>query len=281
MLRSLLILTLGLCACSSSPDFRIDNPTNRALTVTIDDKTYEVPGGSDVGVTLAAGRHTLTSEATGTVNFIASSNGKGGLINPTLAQYVVVNEVYAVDNKARKGFKPWPTEIELDGVRVRGPYSLKRGLFIERAWKFGVHEPFPETIVVSSDSKGNIQGKVFTADEFVKYHTANAGDEFVEQTRTPAPLEKPVAGLPPLPDFTDAEMQAASQDMRTIYAGIAKADTKDAQEALQKSYQPATLKLLGVYSNKAMAIGPTEAQKYNDIIMTVGSALGSSVIVVN
>ncbi len=229
-------------------------------------------------VSLAPGRHTLSSATTGPVKFIVYTNGKGGLINPTLTQYVVVNEIYTVNEAARSGFAPLKSEIEVDGVKVRGPFTTSRQLFIDQTWRFGVHEPFPATIQATSNAKGNIQGKIFTADEFVRYY---GGPEFAEHERIKTPPEKPSTKLPVIADFTDPEMQAASADLREAYAGFPKADTADAQKAIADKYTSGVHKLLAVYSVKAMNIGPVEAQKYNDLVQGVGELMGRSALVVD
>ena len=263
-------------ACSSGIDFRIDNPTSRELTVTVDDKPYAVAGGADTPLTLAPGVHALSSEATGPVRFIVRPKTRGGLINPTLAQYVVVTEVYAVDRAAMKHFARLGNTISVDGVQVRGPYTTSRELFIDQTWKFGAHEDFPQTITVTSDSKGNIQGKLFTAGDFVRYYTQNGGPEFTEHERTPEPVVRPTKDLPPLPDFKDAEMQAASKELRDVYASALQPGDGSSNER----YQKGTIALLNVYANKAVNMPVEENKKYNFIIEQVGNTLGHSAMVI-
>lgn len=276
---ALWFVALACCvACSKDVEFRLDNPTSHELSVALDGTTYAIAGGSDAAVRLAPGRHALDSEATGSVHFIVFANGKGGLINPTRTDYVTVNEVYATDQKARRGFAP---VSNVEGVRLRGPFSASRALFIDRTWQYGVHEDFPSTITVSSSSKGNIQGKVFAIEDFVRYHSANGGREFIDQTRTPTPPTPSSTELEPLPDFVDAEMQAASAELREIYAAYPRAETRETQKALSERYQAGVTKLLAVYGAKAMSLGPIEAQKYNDLITNVGGLLGRSALVVD
>src|SRR5690606_22901020 len=107
----------------------------------------------------------------GDVCFIVYASGKGGLINPTLAEYVIANQIYVTSEDNLQNFGSLDKQIELGGVTFQGPYQSTHDLFIDKAWSFGVREPFPEvqTVAHVDASGGRINAKIFTAPDFIAY----------------------------------------------------------------------------------------------------------------
>jgi len=94
---------LAASGCSKKAiKFRIDNPTAQPVSLTIDDKPYEVAPQAETKITLLAGKHTLDSKLTSKVKFIVYADSRGALINPTLNPYIISNEVYATNTTTAK-----------------------------------------------------------------------------------------------------------------------------------------------------------------------------------
>jgi hypothetical protein len=280
---ALLCLLVAVSACSKeNVEFSIDNPTAAPLRIDIDGTLHDVPAHGARELSLRAGRHSMESATTGKLQFIVYAGTRGGLINPTFSPYIVVNEVYATNSTTARGFRPVEQTLQLDGVDYKGPYLLSDELFIDKTWRFGVHEDFPNEIRVGRDSNGNIQGKVFTREDFIRYVSAAQGKPRLHDTarkETP-PGQRHFPQDPPLPTFADAELEAKAAPLKDLYRRYLQAATADEQAALQKAYAPALQGLLGVYAVKARTAPKEENEKYNALVTQVGNALGRSARVV-
>ncbi|CCJ73732.1 FIG00554439: hypothetical protein [Cronobacter condimenti 1330] len=90
MLRKVMLLSacLALTACfgdSESREFLIDNPTGKAVAISIDDQKLTIPAQESQNIKLDAGQHTLTLENGEKVKFSVLGawprSGVNGLIN--------------------------------------------------------------------------------------------------------------------------------------------------------------------------------------------------------
>lgn len=273
---------IGLAGCSgNSVKYAVDNPTAQAISIVVDGKSIEVGAHSDSKLTLKAGEHTLSSPATGQVRFIVYADGLGGLLNPTLSSYVVVNEVYATNDNTAQGFRPMANQIDVDGVPVNGPFTLSRDLFIEKTWSYGVHENFPNSITVSRDAKGNIKSKVFTKEDFIAFFEERQGQKglFSKQGKSAASAPATWHATKPveLPHFTDPELDAVAEKVRALIGRYRVAKEASEQKALRKQYYDLVLEMVRVFSPKASNLGQAENQKYNDFVQETGDELGRSV----
>lgn len=88
----------------------IDNPTNKALAVKIDDKSYEIPARSFLKVELPIGPHKLDCVAYNLkgVNLNLDPT-EYGVINPTKSKYVIYNIIYT-EKDLKDQFKPYQVE---------------------------------------------------------------------------------------------------------------------------------------------------------------------------
>ena len=161
---------LALAACSPSKiEFQIDNPTDTPLALSIDGQDLPVAAQGSRPVSLAVGEHRLHTDKLGDVRFIVYVDGRGGLINPTLSEYVIAREIYVTDESKVKNFGVGNSGIQLGGVDFEGPFEKRHDLFIDKTWTYGVREPFPKEKVVAhvDSSGGQIVAKVFTAPDFI------------------------------------------------------------------------------------------------------------------
>lgn len=239
-IAGLLLAALTLTACANkSQTFEIDNPTDAPLTVRIDGNELPIPAHAARPIKLKPGEHLLQSERLGDVRFIVYTRGKGGLINPTLSEYVLVREVYVTDEDKMKNFGSGQSKIDLGDVTFQGPYDKVHDLFIPHSWDFGVREPFPEeqTVAHVNELGGRISTKIFTAPDFITYVETATGEPGAYRAQQPkgyvAPtytVERAPAALPPL----DPVLEAHAGPLRAIYARYLTTTDADAQRALQK-----------------------------------------------
>jgi len=285
MKRLLLCLftTLLLAGCSDAVTYMIDNPNSPTLELEIDDTTYLIPSGVSLEISLEPGLHRMRSKQLGELQFIVYKGGAGGLINPTLSDYVIARETYVTDESKLKNFGSIESTILLDGVPFTGSLELRNQLFIDKTWRFPVQEPFPQQVTGHvSEHGGNIFSKIFRRDEFVEYYEENHGipgyfaaqrDE--EAARAPRQLVRAPSELPRL----EEPYEPHTGPLREIYAQRLKATEVSEQERLQKAYfdaQMAYTRTTATFGSKASREANLAA---NHFVSTLAAAMGSSALV--
>lgn len=276
------LATLAFVAgCSnSSTDFSIDNPNDASLKLQIDGTTYDVPAHQAKDISLKAGEHSMEAPATGKIKFIVYANRKGGLINPSLSDYVIVSESYVTDASKLKNFAPaGGGPFELDGVKFDGPFELANDLFIDNNWRFGVREPFPDSLTgYDAGGGGNIFRKIFTAPDFVTYYEKQSGQTgFFEKNRLHGPVApKPLTAAAPLPVFADAKTQEASLKLRQVYQDYLHATDPAEQKRLQDEYSKSILDFTMATASLAGSRPVEENVKQNEFVERIGVAFGKS-----
>ncbi len=271
-------VAMVLTACAGSVPFRIDNPTDAPVTVTIDGSQHTIPARSDEAVTLKPGKHSLEAPATGKLDFIVYAGRKGGLINPTLGDYVVANEIYATDARTAKGFAKLQNKIVIGNERFTGPFRLHDGLFIDEDWRYGVHDEFAEVETVGS-SGGNIFGKVFAAPDFVPFYRRRYGVPELVEPAPPAKVRR-VQPTPSLPDFADPAVQAATATIRDQYARYIVCDDPAEQKRLQEATSPALTAYITFMAPRMVKQSPEDNQRHNDFVTAYGHAFAVSARVI-
>lgn len=278
------LAALALSACSSKVDFEIDNPTNAPLAISIDGKDLPVAANASRAVSLAPGEHRLHSERLGEVRFIVYADGRGGLINPTLSEYVTAREIYVTGEDKLKNFGSSGLGMELGGVQFKGPYEKHHGLFIDKSWNFGVRQPFPEEQIVAhvDASGGKISTKVFTAPDFIDYVEQSMGEPGAFKREQPAGYIAPAHSLEPAPSTLpalDPAFEAHAGPMRDLYARWLKASTASEQKALRKEDFKASM----AFTQATMTLGaklPVAANEaYNDFVTTRSTLMAQSALV--
>ncbi len=275
-----------LAGCQSpSQEFLIDNPTDAALTLSIDGTDYQVPAHNAVPVTLPPGEHTLRSARLGEVRVIVYADRKAGLINPTLSDYVLANEIYVTGEDKLKNFGAINARIDLDGVTFEGPFSKTHDLFIDKTWTFGVREPFPEvqTVAHVSDNGGRISTKIFTPTDFIAYVEQGMGEPGAYQRENPKGFQQATHTLETAPQQLPALAPAFEQHagpLRSLYARHLQATSADTQKALDKeafnaqmAFTSATAQAMGQNMGKAM-------EGYNQFVSDFGQLRGRSALIV-
>ena len=278
-----MMAALALAGCSSKVDFEIDNPTDAPLAISIDGKDLPVAAHASRPISLAAGEHHLHTDRLGDVRFIVYADGRGGLINPSLSEYVTAREIYVTGEDKLKNFGVSGLGIELGGVEFKGPFEKHHGLFIDKTWNFGVREPFPEEQVVAhvDSTGGRISTKIFTAPEFITFIEASMGEPGAYKREQPAGYVAPAYTLEPAPALPalDPAFEAHAGPMRDIYARWLKATTASEQKALRKEDFQAQM----AFTQATMTLGaklPVAAnQAYNDFVTIRSTEMARSALV--
>ncbi|HDS1040197.1 TPA: hypothetical protein QDZ42_003020 [Stenotrophomonas maltophilia] len=275
---------LALAACSSRIDFEIDNPTDAPLAISIDGKDLPVAAHASRPVSLAPGEHRLHTDRLGDVRFIVYERGRGGLINPTLSEYITAREIYVTGEDKLKNFGTSGLGIEVGGVQFKGPFDKFHGLFIDKTWNFGVREPFPqEQIVAHVDSSGGkISTKIFTAPDFITYVEEGMGEPGAFKREQPAGYVAPVYTLEPAPatlPALDPAFEAHAGPMRDLYARWLKATTAAEQKALRKEDFQASMAFTQATATLGSTLSVAANQAYNDFVTVRSTEMARSALV--
>lgn len=272
---------LLLAGCGGNDvSFTIENPTDAALKVQIDQTAHEIAARQSEDVVLKAGEHNMNAPATGKIKFIVYAERKGGLINPTLSDFVIVSEAYTTDERSRKNFRPaGGGPFQIDGVPFDGPFQLVNGLFIEKDWRFGVKEAFPDSLRGHDPGNGgNIFRKIFTAPDFVSYYEKQSEQPgYFEKNRKNIVAEprKPQAPAA-LPTFADPQLQSASLKLRDLYRRYLQAVDPGEQKKLQGEHFKLSMDFTTAAAPRLSSQPVEESGKYNEFVTLIGKALGLS-----
>lgn len=278
-----LFTSLLLAGCSDALTYTIDNPTSANLELEIDDTTYLIPAGVGHEISLEPGLHSMRSKQLGELQFIVYKGGVGGLINPTLSDYVIARETYVTDESKLKNFGSIHGTMELDGVPFTGSLELRNQLFIDKTWRFPVQEPFPAEVTGHvTEQGGNIFSKIFRRDEFVEYFEQSnqmpgyfAAQRDEEATLPPRQLVRAPRELPRLEQPYEQHTSA----LREVYAQRLKATDASEQERLQKAYFDAQM----AYTRATATLGSKSSREANiaanNFVSSLAAAMGSSALV--
>lgn len=237
MIRARLFPSLAalllLVGCSRPVDFEIDNPTDQPVTLTIDAQQHVIPAHTAVPITLEPGQYRLQSEKIGTVRMVVYADGIGGLINPTLGEYVVVTEQYVTAKTNSGGLA---SKVELNDVVIDGPYEKVTGLFIPRRWDVGLLGELPDTVVSNGpETSSDYRTKLYNVPGFFEYLDA---EDDLRAAFGPDGYQPPqatvaftAASLPELPAVFEAE----GKPMRDLYAQYLAASDAGEQKRLKKA----------------------------------------------
>lgn len=182
----LLALMLTIMAFISCDDafknhkFQLSNPTDKEITVTIDDKDYVLAANSFQDVKILPGKHNLVYNGKKTLFNVFSTN-TGGIINPTLEPHYIYSMVYATEGNFDK-FKSLSRPVYIDGILYEDNIKSTNALFIDNNFyrcTYDIGTPYPEEMIThNKTSIGNFYNKFFTKQEFIDFISSEADEEY-------------------------------------------------------------------------------------------------------
>lgn len=153
----------------------IDNPTVQAISVKIDDKTYDVPANSFVKVELELGVHKIECKAFDIVDQdLKLEPTEYGVINPTKSKYVTYNIIFTKKDLSDQ-FKPYDVEGK-EIYSLLGAPEVSTALFIpDRTLGKGnidVKEPDYQTYDKKNHDYSYLT-KIFRLKDFFEFYDKN------------------------------------------------------------------------------------------------------------
>ncbi|WP_010251025.1 hypothetical protein [Myroides injenensis] len=253
LLLSLLLVTFLFVGCnSSSNNYWIDNPTDKPITVYIDNISYDIPANTKKEVSIEYGKHQLKYNGQElTFHNGGRVNSTQAIINPTQSNYVFYKQIFMDpnDERATEEFANWAIKTQSDSLRLKindsittifVPFQVSNKLFIDKHdfnWTYNVDEPMPEGITLSSPivtsrnrqlkndpnyKAGKFQEaiyKIYREQDFKDY-LKQFGDDNIEFLETKAPyneLPKTKIVLTKIHNIQDTEYQEALQKHIAVF----------------------------------------------------------------
>ncbi len=247
MIRILIasLILLLTVACSDKPveiPFMLDNPTNQAVTVVIDDKSYTLEPNTEQALMLTQGEHKIKADAVGERRFIVYNSIAGGLINPTLSNYILVKQIYATENSThaeslQRSQQYSAKVITIDGVEIEGNFTLYNRLFITNQWDYGVHEDFPEEAVMSNSVNATFKTKIYNEKDFIALLEGDDNKGYFEKNRKNLPKPEYVP-FDPLSALAGIKDEAILKKLEPLVSAInAYADSSAPEEQLNRNLE--------------------------------------------
>lgn len=161
----------------------IDNPTDQAITFTLDGKEYTLQPNSSQNVKLARGEHTLVYSGetvkfekgkgeTATDDFLG---GKYALLNPTQSVYVYYKHIYTKNMSESAANSIVATFDCPEGGEFKAgekcPFKFYNDAFIEVVADYGITSDLPERASARRGATYVIKSKLFRWADFKKYMT--------------------------------------------------------------------------------------------------------------
>lgn len=179
-LRLFLVL-LGVVLCvrctTDSSLVVVDNPSDRTITFTVDEKVYTLDPKESMELSLALGEHTLTNPSGKRITFTKQEYEEKSLLNPLEETYVIVTTAYTDSNKEENFLLEQMFQlIELNGRYYYGPFQLVNAPYTARTtfgdpWHYGLDEDFEDRITINATHSTSInirKAKIYRAEDFEK-----------------------------------------------------------------------------------------------------------------
>ena len=154
----------------------IDNPTDAAITVTLDGKNYTIPAHQYVGVKdVALGSHTLSCQQSGIKDQkFEIGPVVYGVINPTHSKYMIYNMIYT-QKDLKSQFKPYQVEGREIYSLIDAPQVLTDLFIPDRTLgKGNIDDKEPATQDYNAISQDySFLTKIFRLQDFFSYYDKN------------------------------------------------------------------------------------------------------------
>jgi len=176
-----MFLSLNACHLMKDNIIWIDNPSSRALIVTIYNNTYLIPALAGIEISLEDGTYDIdvSDDSTKTLlhHYDEIKIKKNGILNITNETYVLVNQAYVTKPNIHLNTKKIKNEISMGAYTYKGDISLvgKDRIFIQQCWTYGLKE------VLSPYQEQNVDyamiTKIYRKVDFETDFRRNAGRE--------------------------------------------------------------------------------------------------------
>ncbi|WP_410877898.1 hypothetical protein [Myroides sp. DW712] len=283
-----LFVLMGFISCDDPfkrHDFYLSNPTDKEISVLLDDKKYVVAPKSFEVLKIEGGHHELTYNGKKT-RFNVFKQNSGGIINPTLEPHYIYSMVYATEGNFDK-FGSIAREVLIDGVLYEDNIKSTRALFIDNnlyRCTYYLGEAYPEEqITYNKNTVGNFFNKFFTKDEFIAFYAEMVPEEdrnFHQENRVEEGVctitEVPATALV-LPDVDQPEVIESYKKEMELVAEFKTSTDVSRQKAIQKELFDLSMSRSKLDINYSK-LTPEQNQSMNDFVHASGAISGAGII---
>ncbi|MEK6451893.1 MULTISPECIES: hypothetical protein [unclassified Myroides] len=287
-LFALLLTIVSLTSCSNmlkNQDFYLSNPTEKEITVTIDEQTYALAANSFEVVKVKPGIHTLNYEGK-TSEFNVFTDNTGGIINPTLAPHYIFSMIYAKEGSFDR-FKSTERKVVIDGILYEDNIKSTNALFIDNnlyRCKYMLGEAYPKEMVTNNkNNEGNFFNKFFTKGEFISFLSEEASEEHKDfheknkQVNGENTITEVSERTLNIPNFTDKNLQDLFQKQYDLVLEYRKSEDPKRQKEIQKELFDLSMSKAKMNINYS-ALGVEQNERMNEFTTQNGNIYGAGII---
>lgn len=169
---TVLIVIIYNVFLSKKDGYVIDNPSNKTLTIKINDKDFTIAPQQNARVDLKKGKtrivYTYNNKNVDTVVNITRANG---FINPTRLEYYTFTRPYGVRKNKDSIFLSH--NIAIDNKVYHGIIEKSSQLYIENFY-YNIDQDYPKLFIKSASSeKATDLSKIFNEEDFKQFYFEN------------------------------------------------------------------------------------------------------------
>lgn len=157
-----LILSVTLTSCGDGNLCYIDNPTDKELSITLDEQTMSIAPFETKKMKLSSGTHSLKLKNGDGKKFEITEKS---LINPTESTYCIETVVYGQGATANK-------TVVIDDYEFEGNVTIHSDIIIPIGKvDLFLNTPFPSEVTTSRGGVSKKMTKIFRKADFLKEYT--------------------------------------------------------------------------------------------------------------
>lgn len=167
-----LILCIAvLSACTQNAQLIIDNPSNKDIVVTLNEKQYDVKAQSNIAIEIKKGKTIMhvsnNNEDTSLTQTININND--GLLNPTQNTYVIFTDLYCPEREYEQYVKHLNTKkvvVVNNKEYEEVDFQVFEDIFIPKNWDYDLNTPFPKELEIKNNYL--VKSKLFSVAQLEK-----------------------------------------------------------------------------------------------------------------
>ncbi|MFM9401075.1 hypothetical protein ACKLNQ_03925 [Myroides odoratimimus] len=287
-LLALLLTIMTFISCDDPfkrHDFYLSNPTDKEITVSLDNQKYTLAPNTFEVLKLDNGVHEL--DYNGQKNkFNVFKQNSGGIINPTLEPHYIFSMVYATEGNFDK-FGSTAREVVIDDVLYEDNIKSTNALFIDNnlyRCTYFLGEEYPEEqITHNKNAVGNFYNKFFTKAEFIAFYDEDLPAEskgFHQQNMVAGgacTITEPNALELKLPDVPQEDVIASYKQEMALVEEFRTSTDAGRQKEIQKELFDLSMSRSKLDINYSK-LSTEQNQSMNDFVHASGRISGAGII---
>lgn len=161
---TILLFTLNSCNFFDGTPLWLDNPTDKSITIKIDDQSYEIAPGELKHIDGKKGKHKFTATDGKVVDIEIT---EPSLINCTNETYVLQQVEYSISGTSNN--LPETKKIEVKGQKYEGNFEVFTGVVIPHGnINYNVVTPLKDEVEFTGSDNYIIVNKMYRSSDFLE-----------------------------------------------------------------------------------------------------------------